>query len=276
MPAGRVELATNQPLDGGPNNTYQDQRRNKPQYNYIALLLQGPLGGPGAHNPQGRRRLAARSAARRQRSAVRHLLSRSRRRARRSRSLQHAGRRRPPTSTIRASICRDDWKLTNRLTLNLGLRIEHYVDGWPEQKSDAERHSGARGHQRSADHQLPRRPHRRRAQRRGHVRRPARASASPTTSAATGRQVVKGYYGRFYFNSADIVADNENPVGRRVAALPDRRDLNGNRLLDGPHELGAFLQTIGGAGFVRVDPNLKRPVRRGALRPLRARGRSTA
>ena len=36
-------------------------------------------------------------------------------------------------------------------------------------------------------------------------------------------------------------------------------DLNGNRLLDGPNELGAFLQTVGGAGFVRVDPNLKRP-----------------
>ena len=69
---------------------------------------------------------------------------------------------------------------------------------------------------------------------------------------------MKGYYGRFYFNSADIVADNENPVGD--ASLRYRMtDLNGNRLLDGPHELGAFLQTIGGAGFVRVDPNLKRP-----------------
>ena len=38
----------------------------------------------------------------------------------------------PPTSTTKP-LLRDDWKLTNRLTLNLGLRIEHYVDGWPEQ-----------------------------------------------------------------------------------------------------------------------------------------------
>ena len=28
----------------------------------------------------------------------------------------------------------DTWKLTNRLTLNLGLRYEHYRDQWPEQE----------------------------------------------------------------------------------------------------------------------------------------------
>ncbi len=57
------------------------------------------------------------------------------------------------------------------------------------------------------------------------------------------RTVLKGYYGRFYFNSADTVADNENPVGNarlRYQFL----DANGNRLLDGP----------AGTGRVPLDP----------------------
>jgi hypothetical protein len=36
-------------------------------------------------------------------------------------------------------------------------------------------------------------------------------------------------------------------------------DLNGNRLLDGQQELGTFLSTQGGAGFVRIDPDIQRP-----------------
>ena len=72
------------------------------------------------------------------------------------------------------------------------------------------------------------------------------------------RTVLKGYYGRFYFNSADTLADLENPVGSarlRYQFL----DANGNRLLDGPQELGLFRSTQGGAGFVNVDDNIKRP-----------------
>ena len=47
------------------------------------------------------------------------------------------------------------------------------------------------------------------------------------------RTVLKVFYGKFNFNSADTLADRENPVGRaqlRYAFL----DPNGNRLLDGP------------------------------------------
>ena len=72
------------------------------------------------------------------------------------------------------------------------------------------------------------------------------------------RTVLKAYYGRFYFNSADTLADLENPVGNarlRYQFL----DANGNRLLDGPQELGLFRSTQGGAGFVSVDDNIKRP-----------------
>jgi hypothetical protein len=72
------------------------------------------------------------------------------------------------------------------------------------------------------------------------------------------RTVLKGYYGRFYFNSADTLADRENPVGDarlRYQFL----DQNGNRLLDGPQELGVWRQTLGNAGAVQVDDNIRRP-----------------
>ena len=86
------------------------------------------------------------------------------------------------------------------------------------------------------------------------------------------RTVVKGYYGRFYFNSADTLADLENPVGS--ARLRYRfNDLNGNRLLDGPQELGTFNSVQGGAGFVNVDDNIKRPYSQEFSGAPRARNR---
>jgi hypothetical protein len=66
------------------------------------------------------------------------------------------------------------------------------------------------------------------------------------------------HFGQTRFNSADLLADQENPVGRARLRYVFN-DLNGNRLLDGPQELGRFLRTVGGGGFVRVDRDLVRP-----------------
>jgi hypothetical protein len=76
--------------------------------------------------------------------------------------------------------------------------------------------------------------------------------------------VVKGFYGRFYFNPSTDIGSLENPVGeaKRVYRFTD---LNGNRVLDpGPDgslatspELGAFVRSAGGAGGVRVDRGLE-------------------
>jgi hypothetical protein len=79
---------------------------------------------------------------------------------------------------------------------------------------------------------------------------------------------MKVYYGQSVWNSADTLADLENPVGRAqlrhafvacTATLVTNCDINGNKLLDGPEELGNFQSTQGGGGFVRVDRDLKRP-----------------
>ena len=169
----------------------------------------------------------------------------------------------------------DGWKFNNRLTLNLGLRVDHYKDGWPDQEQTPNGIPALSG---SLD-PLP-------AAEQTRIRNfytprtvDARTVAETTTVGpragftydlrGDGKSVIKGFYGRFYFNSADIIANNENPVG--LATLRYRfNDQNGNGLLDGPQELGAFITTLGGAGFVTVDPEPEAAVRRRDLRALRA------
>jgi hypothetical protein len=174
----------------------------------------------------------------------------------------------PNTSTnnvvYNAGFASDTWKFNNRLTLNLGLRFEHYVDSFPDQVMTPN------GLPQLANWPATLNPTERAryfnfiAPQNVAARDVARTfNWSPRIGFAydlTGdnRTVLKAYYGRFYFNSADLLADQENPVGNarlRYQFL----DANGNRLLDGPQELGLFRSTQGGAGFVDVDDNLVRP-----------------
>ena len=71
-----------------------------------------------------------------------------------------------------------------------------------------------------------------------------------------GKQVVKGFYGRYYYNFADRLG-NVNPGGtnRRDYRF---NDLNGNRIFDGIAELGTLISSAGGSSTT-VDPNLKTP-----------------
>jgi outer membrane receptor protein involved in Fe transport len=174
----------------------------------------------------------------------------------------------PNTSTndvvYNAGFLSDTWKFNDRLTFNLGLRFEHYVDSFPEQVMTPN------GLPQLANWPVTVNPAERTrylnfiAPQTVAAREVARTfNWSPRIGFAydlTGdnRSVVKAYYGRFYFNSADTIADLENPVGSarlRYQFL----DANGNRLLDGPQELGLWRSTQGGAGFVNVDDNIRRP-----------------
>ncbi|MEZ5283267.1 MAG: TonB-dependent receptor, partial [Vicinamibacterales bacterium] len=161
----------------------------------------------------------------------------------------------------------DTWKITNRLTATLGLRFEHYRDGWPDQEFAPNGLPGFENFNdaRYQDFVAPR-------------------TVSATTVATTNtlaprvgfaydltgdnRTVVKAYFGQSRWNSADTLSDLENPVGLArlryafldcTATRTTGCDLNGNRLLDSPAELGAFNSTQGGAGFVRIDRGIIRP-----------------
>jgi hypothetical protein len=138
----------------------------------------------------------------------------------------------------------DAWSLNRRFTLNLALRYDRYTVGWPEQ-------SGT----------------------------PANTQYfQPVTTGATtlftwnsvapragfawdvtgrGKTVLKAFAGRFYINPSTEIGSNQNPVGA-AARRYVFNDRNGNRVLDAG-ELGNQLTTIGGAGFIRVDPDIEHP-----------------
>jgi hypothetical protein len=249
---GRIDLANNQRT--GYNNTYQDRKRYKPQF--TASLAYFKDGWQGGHDFK-----------------VGYEWKRDRRKEGRDQPFDLFYRdnnglanqidiyNTPNTGITdvvnHSAYLNDTWKYNSRLTFNLGVRMDHYIDGWPEQEFTPN------GHPMLSTWTDP-------------VYRAFVASRTvPETTVLTSttfaprlgfaydltgsnRTVVKGYYGRFYFNSADTLANQENPVGaaqQRYQFL----DQNGNMLLDGPQELGRLLSTQGGAGLVRVDRDIKRP-----------------
>ena len=169
----------------------------------------------------------------------------------------------------------DTWKVSDRLTLNLGLRFEAYKDGWGDQEF------APNGLPQLANWPADYRPAERQRyfdfiapQTVGAVTVADTKTLSPRVGFAydlTGdnRTVLKAYFGQTRFNSADLLADQENPVGLAqlrygfvpcTATVTTQCDLNGNLLLDSPQELGTFNSTQGGGGSVRVDRDMVRPV----------------
>src|SRR5882762_1204386 len=71
-----------------------------------------------------------------------------------------------------------------------------------------------------------------------------------------GNTVLKAFYGRYYYNYADAFS-SLNPAGANYKTFRFS-DLNGNRLYDGPQELGAFVGSAGGT-TTKADPGIKKP-----------------
>jgi hypothetical protein len=257
---GRIDTASNQ--RSGYHDSYQDQKRFKPQV-YVSMSYFKD-GWAGSHDfkvgydwkrdrrhftrPQPGGDIFYRDLS----GAVNEL------------ELYNS----PNTSTnsvvYNAGHISDGWKLNERLTLNLGLRFEAYSDGFPDQSYTPNGHAALMNWPADVNPTERARYQNFIAPVTVQAREVANTfNVSPRAGFAydlTGdnRTVVKGYYGRFYFNSADELSDLENPVGS--SRLRYRwNDLNGDRLLSGPQELGTFNSTQGGAGQVDVDDNIKRP-----------------
>jgi Carboxypeptidase regulatory-like domain len=71
-----------------------------------------------------------------------------------------------------------------------------------------------------------------------------------------GNTVLKGFYGRFYYNYADQFS-SLNPGSANYKTFKFN-DLNGDKLYSGPQELGALLASVGGT-TTTVDSNMKKP-----------------
>ena len=151
---------------------------------------------------------------------------------------------------LTSAYAQDSWTLNSRLTLNLGFRFDRYVMGWPDQEMSPT-HSDIFPALSVSQRDVL-----------------TFSNIGPRIGAAfdltgEGQTVLKLFYGRFYWNPSTTIVDDENPVGQ-AAFRYEFNDLNGNGILDpGPSgglgdsaELGDKLRTLGGAGFVTVDPNL--------------------
>jgi hypothetical protein len=71
-----------------------------------------------------------------------------------------------------------------------------------------------------------------------------------------GKTVLKGFYGRYYYNYADAFS-SLNPAGANYKTFKFL-DQNHNGVYDGPSELGAFVSSAGGV-TTKIDQNMKKP-----------------
>jgi len=260
----RQDTATGQWSATGGNNGYQDQKRYKPQFYTTLSYFKDGWGGShdirtGFDWKRDRRRLFN--------DQPFDIWYRDNNGALAQVDIYNSSVTGINDVVYTAGWLNDTFKATDRLTLNFGVRVEHYQDEWPDQSMKPNGIPALAGwtDPRYTSFVAPR-----------DVK--ATTVASTTTLAPkvgfaydlTGdnRTVVKGFIGQSRWNSADTLADQENPVGLAqlryafvscAAGQTTGCDLNGDRLVSSPAELGAFQSTQGGGGFVRVDRDLVRP-----------------
>jgi hypothetical protein len=251
---GRIETTTSVLFDGGANSSYQNQNRYKPQV--YASLSYFKDGWKGSHDLKGGydwkrdRRILGND----QPFDLFYRDTNGR--------VNQVDIYNTPTAPVNdviynAAWISDTWKFNDRLTINLGVRLERYTDGWGDQEFVPNGIPVLAGWNDPTYTSFV-------AKRTVEARTVAKTTdLAPRVGFAydlTGdnRTVLKVFGGRFNFNSADTLADLENPVGRAQLRY-NFLDQNGNRLLDGPSELGTLNSTQGGGGFVRIDRGLNRP-----------------
>ncbi len=146
-------------------------------------------------------------------------------------------------STLLDASVRDSWAVNRRLTLNLGLRWESHRQSWPEQSATPNQSAFFDPISTPSTHVV------------------TFNSLSPRLGFAldltgSGKTVWKAFYGRFYMNPSYGFHQGENPVSQATRRYRFT-DLNGNRVLDAPGELGAFISSTGGGGLVKVDRSIE-------------------
>jgi len=269
--APRIDTATNARSATGGNSGYQDQKRFKPQFYTTLSYFQD--GWAGSHDfrvgfdwKRDRRQLFN--------DQPFDIDYRDNNGALAAVELFNSSVTGINDVVYTAGWINDTWKINSRLTLNLGVRIEDYKDQWPDQTHtpngipalaswDASINPTER-----ARYQTFIAPKNVSATNVAHTLTLAPKLGFAYDLTGDNRTVIKGFIGQSRWNSADTLSDQENPVGLArlryaflacAAGQTTGCDLNGDRLVSSPAELGAFQSTQGGAGFVRVDRDIIRP-----------------
>ncbi len=152
----------------------------------------------------------------------------------------------------------DTWKMNNRLSVNYGGRLEHYTDGWPDQ-TVAPNGIPALAGWNDPTYQAFIAPKNVTAKIGGHehdVRAARGFRVRPDGRQPHGaqglRRPVPLQLGRHRRRPAE-------PRRQGAAALSLQRPERQPPRSTARRSSGALVQTVGGAGFVTVDPNLIRP-----------------
>jgi carboxypeptidase family protein len=252
----RIDISTSELMPGGPNTAYQDQRRHKPQFSASLSYFKDGWGGNHNFKLGSEARWEIRKFLADQPFDIAYYD------ARLGVTPQEVELFNTPNDGVNqvnafAVFLNDNWQPHKKLTLNLGVRVDHYRDFYPDQTVKP---NGIPALRSSTDPRLVAFFAERQI--------PGRTLARGTTIGprigfaydfgGNGKSVVKAFFGQFSFNSApDDIAAAANPVGR--SRLRYRwTDLNQNLVIDSPAELGTFLRTIGSSA-TDIDPNLERP-----------------
>jgi len=135
----------------------------------------------------------------------------------------------------------DIWRVNDRLSLTLGLRVGRQDIYYTDIKNDPLQTDVFASTSAPGSHVIK------------------RSNVAPRLGAAIdltgrGKSVFKAYFGRFYANVGSGL-EEANPGGRSLEVY-EFLDLNGNGLYDGPQDLGNLLEATGG-GVTQVDPNFE-------------------
>ena len=143
------------------------------------------------------------------------------------------------------SFLQDTWRITPRVTINVGLRFDQYRSFLPEQVGPAggrfapatPTNYAAVGNVKTFNHPVPR-------------------IGLIFDVTGQGRTVVKANVAKYYWNPGTDISNNVNPNSQDYYRRYSWSDKNSNGVYDSGEE-GTLIASLGGTGSATLDPNLK-------------------